>query len=354
MTTADSPSTSRTRSHLGAALYLLTATLGLLAATLATSRADAQYLNGIDVSHWQGAINWTSVKNAGTDFAFIKATNGTNQVDSRFAQNFNNAREAGVLAGPYHYGYPNTFTSDPLDAANEANDFVDAIEPFYTNHPGSYLTPVLDLEEHVNIGTTAQNKAFITEWVRDFSQVVETRLGVKPIIYTGQSFAQNYLANDIAEHPLWFARWGSQPTSTQMGIWDTWDFWQYTATGSVAGVSGNVDRDYFNGTMQDLEQYVMGVVSLAGDYNDDGMVDAADFTVWRDTRGARRGGAADGNGDGRIDELDYDIWVANFGKSNLSSAQTASVPEPNSLMLAAGACFGRRRLRGRLRGGLGH
>ena len=95
--------------------------LTLLAVVFASqSIAHAQFVHGVDVSHWQGNVNWTNLKNAGVQFAFAKATEGVDFVDIKFHQNMANARAAGVWIGPYHYARPDSFENDPQDAAKEA------------------------------------------------------------------------------------------------------------------------------------------------------------------------------------------------------------------------------------------
>lgn len=166
----------------------LTMVLAAMAAALAVApNAGAQsFVYGIDVSVHQGAINWTNVKNAGIQFAYTKATEGVDFIDTRFVQNMTNAAAAGVYIGPYHYARPDSSSTNPLDPVNEANDFVDAIEPYY-QIPGFTLRPVVDMEEFDIAGTT-NLKAFISDWLRDFGAVVEQRLGFKPIVYASTSY----------------------------------------------------------------------------------------------------------------------------------------------------------------------
>ncbi len=177
---------------------------------------------------------------------------------------------------------------------------------------------------------------------RDFCTQVENRLGITPIIYTGSSFAGSYLETDIGQYPLWLANWNytppSVPPSSAYYPWRRWAFWQYTSTGAVAGVAGNVDRDVYNGTIQNLVQtYVPGL--LPGDFNGDNVVDATDYTVWRNTLGqaVNVGTGADGNVNGIIDSGDYSVWKSNFGTSGAGSggASSSAVPEPASVVLFA-------------------
>ena len=133
----------------------------------------AVYQNGIDISAHQPTINWTNVKNAGIKFSYTKATEGVDFVDTTFASHMTGDRIVGVLTGPYHYARPDSFNTNTQDAANEANDFVDAISPYYQ---GTNLTlrPVLDLEELAGV---ADEKTFLSNWVNNFQAVVHNRLG---------------------------------------------------------------------------------------------------------------------------------------------------------------------------------
>jgi len=311
-------------------------------------------VQGIDVSHHQGSINWTTVKNSGLQFAFCKATEGVDFVDVNFHTYMSGAIAAGVPIGPYHFGRLNSGETIPTDAIDEANDFVDAIQGYY-NTSAMILRPVLDLETLPDNPVSPSIKGYTSKWVRDFCNTVESRLGFAPIIYTGGNTAQNYLEADIANYDLWFAKPTSTnvyssavpPTAANMGIWNEWKFWQWSWVGNVGGINP-VDRDVFNGTIQQLaESYIPSY--LAGDYNDDNVVDAADYTAWRNTMGqsVKIGFGADGNLNGVVDAGDFDVWKSNFGASGAGSggASLATVPEPASVILFALALMAASRLR---------
>jgi lysozyme len=230
---------------------------------LTVHRVSAQaFTPGIDVSRWQGDINWSSVKNAGIEFAFCKATEGVDFVDIKYTQNMVNASAAGVLIGPYHFARPDSQENNPNDARDEANDFVDAIAPYYAA-PGNFLRPVLDVERlptlgEIPIGLT--QKEYLSDWVHEFVDVVVTRLGFEPIIYTGSSYAINYLDQSISQYDLWLANWGYFPPATPpavaLGIWDDWAFWQFTDSGQVPGIVGSVDFDVFQGSLSELRGFL--------------------------------------------------------------------------------------------------
>src|SRR6476619_6611186 len=243
---------------------------GLFVALSAAS-AQAVYQDGIDISSFQPTVNWTSVKAGGIDFAFTKATEGQNFIDSTFASHMSGAKTAGVLIGPYHFARPDSNNTNPSDAANEANDFVDAITPSYT---GTNLTlrPVIDLEKLAGV---TDEKTFLSNWINNFQAVVQNRLGFYAIIYVNSNYANNYLNSTVSQYDLWLADWtfstSSPPAAGATGIWRGWKFWQWTDAGTVSGISGNVDRDVYNGTMQQLSAYIPDF--HAGDFDNNGVVD---------------------------------------------------------------------------------
>jgi RHS repeat-associated protein len=213
---------------------------------------------GIDVSHFQGTINWTSVAGAGKTFAFQKSTEGVGYADPTLAANMSGGKAAGLLMGVYHRATPSTTAGD---AVNEANYFVSQAAAYIA--PG-YMRPAVDLSVGSAMGITA-----LSTWVNTFVDSVQAATGIEPIIYTNNDIATNYLNSSVADHDLWIARWSTAfgtPTadtsSPPAGVWDgngrTWDFWQYSTTGTLAGISGSVNLDVFPGDTTAL-QAIMGI-----------------------------------------------------------------------------------------------
>jgi parallel beta-helix repeat protein len=218
------------------------------------------YVQGIDVSHHQGDINWSKVYGAGYRFAFAKATEGDHRppviIDPNFVTNMENGREAGLLMGAYHLAHPET-----NNATDEALFFV-SVASTYLNE--SYLRPALDLEQEVVNKVIAEKgeeegKKYLSNWVETWISTVKEETGVEPIIYVGSITTRNYLNDSIAKYDLWIAHWTYDPAiSPETGIWASWDFWQwsneskYAPLGYVPGIAGNVDLDLFNGYMQRL------------------------------------------------------------------------------------------------------
>jgi GH25 family lysozyme M1 (1,4-beta-N-acetylmuramidase) len=198
-------------------------------------------IQGVDVSHWQGSIDWQKVANAGFRFVFAKATDGRSYVDPTFATNLAGASRAGVLVGAYHFARPDDSTND---ARIEADHFVDA-----SGIGAGNLRPVLDIE--VSGGLTP---AEITRWALTWLARVRARLGVTPMVYTSPYGWQTRFGDTTAVadagYPLWIAHWNvSSPTLPAKG-WsgDGWTFWQYSNCGDVPGIHGCVDVDRYGST----------------------------------------------------------------------------------------------------------
>jgi GH25 family lysozyme M1 (1,4-beta-N-acetylmuramidase) len=198
---------------------------------------------GIDVSHWQGTIDWAKVRAAGKRFAFIKSSEDTDFVDNKYATNKAGAKAAGLHVGAYHFAQPETKSGD---AAAEADHFVAS-----AGISRGDLLPVLDLEV-----ANGLNAAELQGWTKSFLQRLYERTGVRAILYVSPAFWKNNMANTnwFAENGykvLWDAHWttASEP-SVPADNWggNGWTFWQYSSEGTVPGISGRVDLNRYNGS----------------------------------------------------------------------------------------------------------
>jgi len=197
-------------------------------------------LPGIDVSHWQGEIDWARVADRGVRFAFLKATDGHDFVDPTFVANRAGARSNGLAVGAYHFARP-----DPSkgDAVEEARWFVSHADP----GPGTLL-PVLDLETSQGL-----DQRGVTQWARRWVAEVRRLTGVMPLVYTSPYGWMSRTGDSRAlareGSPLWIAHWGVQSPSLPAGEWDGngWRIWQHTSQGQVAGIAGPVDLDVVQG-----------------------------------------------------------------------------------------------------------
>lgn len=201
--------------------------------------ASGDTTEGIDVSKWQGEIDWDAVAGDGIRFAIIRVTHGTEVIDEWFDTNWRRAREVGITRGAYQYFEGG---QDPLEQADLFVDLVGALEP-------GDLPPVIDVESPDGNPPSAEYQANVRAWL----DRVEEGLGLPPIIYTGKYYWDDHLDGtaEFEDHPLWQAWWSADCPNTPNG-WSQWTFWQYSSTGRVAGISGDVDLDRFDGPMEDL------------------------------------------------------------------------------------------------------
>jgi lysozyme len=219
------------------------AVFGLLAAgacdDLPTGPGPAgEPVPGIDVSHWQGTIDWNAVVAEGIEFSFIKATEGGDYVDPKFAESGAGARDAGIVRGAYHFFRPQT------DAMAQAAHFLRTVQVA----PGD-LPPVLDVE--VTDGRTLDA---VAAGVRTWLQEVERATGRRPILYTRASFWTAQMGAAFGAYPLWVAHYGATQPNIPAG-WSGWTFWQHSDAGRVDGISGDVDLNWFNGDRGELDTF---------------------------------------------------------------------------------------------------
>jgi GH25 family lysozyme M1 (1,4-beta-N-acetylmuramidase) len=229
--------------------------LALAAALLATTPSSAMAgtkATGIDVSRFQGTIDWSLVAGSGVRFAFVQASRGSGfdctvkpdqcGVDPYFPSNRVNAVAAGLQIGPYHRAFATggTLAAARADAVAEADVFLAQVGTLQSGN----LVPVLDVETPF----TGLDANRLRTWVRVWVKRVAKRLGRKPMIYTNASSwaaTGNTMEFARAKYPLWVAEWGVTKPTVPANFWAGrgWSVWQYTSSGSVSGISGRVDMN---------------------------------------------------------------------------------------------------------------
>jgi len=190
---------------------------------------------GIDVSHHQGEIDWVRVKSGGVQFAYIKATEGTDFKDPKFAQNWSAAGAAGIKRGAYHF-----FRLETSGGA-QAADFMAAVP----NDPNA-LPPAIDLEFS---GYNKSRRPSPEDFQRELSafwDAIETRYKKLPVIYTMADFQKAYLTQMPIER-LWIREVITKPGQA-------WTFWQFSPRGRVSGVPTFVDLNAFSGPLSDFQR----------------------------------------------------------------------------------------------------
>ncbi len=225
---------------LGAGALALIAALFAMAGGWWTPWA-ARYTQGVDVSHHQGPIDWRTLAADDVAFAYIKATEGADHVDPRFAFNWREAAAAGLHRGAYHF-----FTlCQP--GARQAAHFIDTVP-----REAGALPAAVDLE-HMGPCRQGPTMSDVAEQARIFMDRVEAHYGVRPIIYTTREFHDAHLAGVTGER-FWIRSLGVEPRFRQR----EWVIWQHHNRGHKRGVSGPIDLNAFRGDADALAAFVNG------------------------------------------------------------------------------------------------
>ena len=188
-------------------------------------------LHGIDISQWQGRIDFERVKADGIRIVYIKATEGSDYVDPDFERNYRDAEKAGLAIGFYHY----VTARNEEEARAQARFFASRIRDKKQD-----VKPAMDFEVFDDLSIAA-----VREIAQQFLSTLEEETGTIPVLYSDASNASDRFADDrFRRYPLWIADYGvSRPDMENP--WRRWSGWQYTDRGRVRGIAGNVDRDYF-------------------------------------------------------------------------------------------------------------
>jgi lysozyme len=198
-------------------------------------------VQGIDVSHHQAAIDWNQVAQAKLAFAFIKASEGGDFKDTRFAANWEAAGKIGLRRGAYHF-----FTLC-RGGAEQASNFIATVPPSPDDLP-----PVVDLEFHGNCAARPSLEEFSLE-LQTFLAQLRAAYGREPILYTTHAFYRSYLRRNFFSQPLWIRDLFRQP---QLGPNRAWTFWQYSSAGRIPGIHGPVDLNVFYGSPEAFTEFI--------------------------------------------------------------------------------------------------
>jgi GH25 family lysozyme M1 (1,4-beta-N-acetylmuramidase) len=201
---------------------------------------------GMDVSGYQGNVNWSAAWSNGGKFAYVKATESTSYTNPYFAQQYNGSYNVGMIRGAYHFATPDT-----SGGATQADYFV--------NHGGGWsndgktLPGALDIEYNP-YGATCYglSQSAMTNWVKAFSNEYHARTTRYPVIYTTYNWWSQCTGNAggfATNNPLWIARYSTSP-GTLLNGYGFQTIWQYADSGTFPG-----DQDYFNGAYSGLQAF---------------------------------------------------------------------------------------------------
>jgi len=216
------------------------------------AKAHRYPVHGIDISKWQGEIDWAEVKRAGTAFAYIKATEGGDHLDERFHANWAGARAAGVPRGAYHFVFW-------CRSAEEQAAW------FKRNVPrdADALPPVLDAEWNGHSKTCPKkiDPELARQKIAILLKAMREHTGKKPIIYTDIPFHADVFEGHNIDHEFWLRSVAAEPHEKYNAR--NWKLWQFTTTGRVPGIKGAVDRNVYAGSRKDWTRFLAqnGVIS---------------------------------------------------------------------------------------------
>lgn len=201
----------------------------------------ARRVHGCDLSHWDGKVDWSGLKKSNVKFVYTKATQGGEYVDPSFELNWTSARTYGFIRGAYHFYQPG------IDPTLQAEHFLSTVQ-----HEKGDLIPVLDIEIRHNDGPEQ-----LTKDIKIWIDKVYKSIGRYPMIYTDYGFWNSAIDGSFSYCPLWLAEWDNGRPPVLPRGWKTYDFWQYTSSGTLPGISetSHVDLDYFEGGMNSIKQY---------------------------------------------------------------------------------------------------
>ncbi|TRX20811.1 glycoside hydrolase family 25 protein [Flavobacterium franklandianum] len=197
---------------------------------------------GLDLSEYQGKIDWDLVQNIENDypieFVFIRATAGNDREDEQFEENWLGAKKRKMIRGAYHYYRPNE------NSLEQAKLFIKTVRLRKGDLP-----PVLDIEKLPKGQSLDSLKIGLRRWLK----AVEAHYKVKPIIYTGEKYYDDFLKEDFSDYLFWIANYNFYREKIEAD----WLFWQFTEKASVSGIKGNVDVNIFNGDVEQLRYITM-------------------------------------------------------------------------------------------------
>ncbi|SHG10774.1 lysozyme [Flavobacterium micromati] len=193
---------------------------------------------GIDVSEYQGKISWSYVDTIENKyplhFVFIRATVGMDRPDRQFKRNWLGAKENRMIRGAYHYYRPNE------NSLEQAALFIKTVKLQKGDLP-----PVLDIEKLPKNQSIANLKIGLRRWLN----AVESHYGVKPIIYSGERYYDDFLKEEFSDYLFWIANYNFYREQIE----NDWLFWQFTEKAAIPGIIGNVDVNIYNGDLQQLQ-----------------------------------------------------------------------------------------------------
>lgn len=202
-------------------------------------------VKGVDVSSYQGEIDWDVLASQDISFVFIKATEGSSFVDKKFAYNFEEAGKTSLAVGAYH------FFSYDSEGRTQAENFINTVVPFE-----GMLPPVIDVEFYGDKAVNPPDRVEVEKQLKTMLDLLEEHYGQKPVIYATEKSYELFLSDDYEEYDIWIRNVISRPELSDDRIWT---FWQYTNRESLDGYNGDekyIDVNVFYGDLGEYTSYL--------------------------------------------------------------------------------------------------
>ena len=209
--------------------------------------AEKFEVKGVDVSEYQGEVDWDKIKEQNIDFAFIKATEGSKGKDDSFDKNYEKLKNMDMLLGLYHF-----FSFESL-GEEQADNYIKVVGNIENDE--NLMLPIIDIEYYSYYKKAKPNKEWVTKELQKMLDKLEKTYRVKPIIYTTMEFYQEYIEGEFLEYDIWIRNILTKPDLENR----EWKFWQYTGRGKLEGYNGEekyIDLNVFNGSKEDFVNYV--------------------------------------------------------------------------------------------------
>lgn len=183
--------------------------------------AEKYEVRGVDVSEYQGEVDWDKIKEQGISFAFIKATEGSESQDEFFDVNFEKLKNTDMLLGVYH------FFSFESDGNSQAQNYINVVGN--VEEDDSIMLPIIDVEFYGYYEKAKPSKEWVREELQEIADKLESTYRVKPIIYTTMEFYDYYIDGNFSDYDIWIRNIITKPDLENR----VWKFWQYTGKGRL-------------------------------------------------------------------------------------------------------------------------
>ena len=212
--------------------------------------AEKYEIRGVDVSEYQGEIDWKTLSSQDIDFAFIKATEGSSYKDPYFTKNYEQLNETNLLVGAYH------FFSFDSSGEEQAKNYIETVG---TVEEDKIILPIVDFEFYGDKEKNLPNKEDAQKELQELLNKMEEEYKIKPLIYATQKSYDIYLKDNFTDYDIWIRNILTEPSLEENR---EWTFWQYTGRARLKGYNGKekfIDLNVFNGSKEDFENYIESI-----------------------------------------------------------------------------------------------